>query len=194
MRPQKLYAIEFAEASEVSSRKVSNVEKIFPPDVKCFICGSGDPKKDGAAWKDSYVLASHILGKQCRDAMEWKWTADDPETINLRHKLDYPRQSDIDRIRFDLGFQAFVLRGEGKSGFSFFRQLSDINATLVSKNLEMMSSGSFALIEDNRATGENAALNNSAIYTARLQARRSRSAEARSSRSAADAGENGSKC
>ena len=90
-----------------------------------------------------------------------------------------------------MGFQSFVRRGGGKSGFSFFPQLSDINATFVATNLAMMSNESYALLENNRAIGENAALNNSATHTARHQAR-SRSADARRSRSASDAGDNDS--
>ena len=78
--------------------------KKLPPVNKFFFCGSGDPRKDGAAWKDYYVFASHSLGKQCRDEMEWKWTADDPKTITLRHKLYYPTQSNINRIRFEIDF------------------------------------------------------------------------------------------
>ena len=58
-----------------------------------------------------------------RDEMERKWTLDYLETINLRHKFYYPTESNINRVRFELGFQAFVRRGGGESGFSFFPQL-----------------------------------------------------------------------
>ena len=108
--------------------------------------------------------------------MERKWTADNPKPIKLKHKLYYSTQSNIDRIHFDLGFQAFVRRGEGK--FSIFSQLSDINATLVASNLEIMFSKSYALLENNRAMSEKVALSYSAIYTAREQARSRRRAYA----------------
>ena len=130
-----------------------------------------------------------LFGEQCRDEVEPKWTANDTETINLTHKLCYLTLSNIDRIRFELEFQAFVRRGGGKSGFSFFPQLIDFNPTLFANNPEMMSNESYALLENNQAIGENAALNNSTIYTARQHSRRSRSADARRSRSAIDAGE-----